>query len=245
MAELSVPGAPNRGVILALDTTTRAGSIALRRRDGTEEVLVGDPARSHGERLPEDIRALLERAGARVADVEVFAVINGPGSFTGLRVGIAAIQGLAMATGRPVVAVPALEALAAAPSVPRGYVGVWMDAQRQQVFAAIYERDEERVREVAVPVSWGPDRVIEQWTADGFRLRSLIGDGVDLHAGRLHASWPDARIISPAPALAPIAAALASRGAYPAVAPHAIVPVYVRPSDAEIARARTEGNPRT
>ena len=99
-------------LILALDTTSRAGSVALARDAGVLDQQRGDPSRTHGERLPGDIGDLLERHGLTVADVDLYAVAAGPGSFTGLRVGIATIQGLALAHARPVVPVSALVALA-------------------------------------------------------------------------------------------------------------------------------------
>ncbi len=223
-------------VILALDTTTRAGSLAVYCRGRVDGVSVGDPTRSHGERLPGDISDLLDRAGVRVSDITLLAVVNGPGSFTGLRVGIAAIQGLAMALGRNVVPVPALDAFAASTLVGDGRVGVWMDAQRQQVFAALYDKRDGRIVPAAPAVSWRPDAVVEAWQRDAVRIGTLIGDGIDLYGERARSAWPDARVITPAPPLAPIAAAIAAARPGLAVAPHAIVPIYVRPSDAEIAR---------
>ena len=74
-------------LILALDTTSRAGSVALARDAGVLDQQRGDPSRTHGERLPGDIGDLLERHGLTVADVDLYAVAAGPGSFTGLRVG--------------------------------------------------------------------------------------------------------------------------------------------------------------
>ena len=100
-------------LVLALDTTTARAAASPSCRDGA--CWTRSPATRrgpHAERLPGDLLALLERHGLRPPDVDVFAVATGPGSFTGLRIGIAAIQGLAFATGRPVVGVSALEALA-------------------------------------------------------------------------------------------------------------------------------------
>ena len=77
-------------IVLALETVTRAGSVALWH-DGTIDARVGSPSHSHAERLPGDLLALLEAHGLTTTDVDVYAVVTGPGSFTGLRVGIAAI----------------------------------------------------------------------------------------------------------------------------------------------------------
>jgi tRNA threonylcarbamoyladenosine biosynthesis protein TsaB len=245
MASTGGPAASRGPVILALDTTTRAGSIAVFRAGGVEDVLIGDAARSHGERLPGDIGALLDRTGLRPADVDLFAVVAGPGSFTGLRVGIAAIQGLALAEGKKVVAVPALEAFAASTLVPEGRVGVWMDAQRQQVFAASYDkRPDGELLSAEPPVSWTPDQVTAAWEQSGVRIDTLVGDGIDLYKARVQSTWPFARLVTPAPPLAPIAALLAASRPHLARAPHAIVPIYVRVSDAEMARDRGAGKPR-
>jgi tRNA threonylcarbamoyl adenosine modification protein YeaZ len=119
--------------VLALDSTTRAGSVALVVVDARGNVTVderaGDASRTHGERLPGELAAL----GAPWATIDVFAVASGPGSFTGLRIGIATVQGLALATGRSVVGVSTLEALAQCASArlaTGALVGAWVDAQR-------------------------------------------------------------------------------------------------------------------
>lgn len=226
--------------VLALDTTTRAGSVALWR-DGEITVLVGDASRTHGERLPGDILRLLDTAGASLATVDLYTVIAGPGSFTGLRVGIAAVQGLALAQGKRVVPIPALDAFAVADETARcadGRVGVWMDAQRQQVFAAAYTRSGATIVPAAGPASLTPEHAVDDWRARGFVPSCLIGDGLDRYGAVARHAWPSATIITPAPPLAPIAARLAAAAPERAVAPHAIVPIYVRPPDAELARER-------
>ena len=101
-------------VILALETATRAGSLAIVTSNGDATAMTGDPARTHGVRLPAEIVAFLGAAGLTLPQVDLLAVVTGPGSFTGLRVGLATIQGLALAQGRVVVGIPTLEALASA-----------------------------------------------------------------------------------------------------------------------------------
>src|SRR5215217_874051 len=99
-------------LVLALDTTTRAGSVALVDDDRVVDERTGDASRTHAERLPADVLTLLDAHQLSIAQVDVFAVASGPGSFTGLRVGIATIQGLAFVARRRIVSVSALEALA-------------------------------------------------------------------------------------------------------------------------------------
>ncbi len=157
-------------VVLALDTTTRAGSLALARDGEVIDVFVGDGNRTHAARLPGDLLDCLARHGLTPADVELFAVASGPGSFTGLRIGIATIQGLAFANARQVVGVSALDALAYSarpsggwrPDAPRSLVGAWMDARRGEVFAELYRAAasshagaSERAREPGQPTAAG------------------------------------------------------------------------------------------
>ena len=101
-------------LVLALDTTTRQGSVALARDAVLLGCEVGDDRLTHGERLPGDLIRLLERNNTRLSDIDLFAVAAGPGSFTGLRIGIATMQGLAVTNGRGLVGISALDALNAA-----------------------------------------------------------------------------------------------------------------------------------
>ena len=98
-------------VVLALDTTTRRGSVALARDGAVVDARAGDSAVTHGQRLPGDLMRLLDGHNLRVGDIDLFAVAAGPGSFTGLRIGIATMQGLALANGKDVVGISALDAL--------------------------------------------------------------------------------------------------------------------------------------
>ena len=92
--------------ILTIDTSTQSGSISIWLSSERSVDLVGDPSLTHGERLPVDIANVLERGNIDLADIEIFAVGIGPGAFTGLRVGIATVQALALTQGRNVVPVP-------------------------------------------------------------------------------------------------------------------------------------------
>jgi tRNA threonylcarbamoyladenosine biosynthesis protein TsaB len=118
-----------RMIVLALDTTGRAGSAAIVDDSVVRAEMSGDPAITHGQRLPGELMQLVERAGIPLNTIDLLAVAAGPGSFTGLRVGIAAMQGLAMATGKPIVPVSTLEALARAGSRNDDWlVAPWIDA---------------------------------------------------------------------------------------------------------------------
>ncbi len=233
-------------LILALDTTTRAGSAALVRDGQPLAVVSGDPAKTHAERLPQTLVQVVQDQQLALSDVDLFAVAAGPGSFTGLRIGIATIQGLAFALGRPVVGVSVLDTLAevardgeSAHASP--LVAAWMDAQRNEVFAALYRFDSLPVP-IDGPVSEPPAAVLDRWhaLAHGEAI-SVAGDGVaryrDLLVNRLGDRFRPVEPLPPlAPAIARIAAVEAAAGR--AVAPHAIRPIYVRRPDAELARDR-------
>ena len=125
-------------IILALDTTTRGGSVAVMDDDRVLALLAGDESRTHGERLPGEIARALEQAGVTRDRIDLLAVATGPGAFTGLRIGLAAIQGLAMTLDKPAIGVSALDALAELGcSASDADVArcPWMDAQRGDVFA--------------------------------------------------------------------------------------------------------------
>ena len=251
-------------VLLALDTTTAAGSVALWR-DGLIEERAGDPARSHAERLPGDLVALLGAHGLAPRDVERYAVAAGPGSFTGLRIGIATIQGLALVGDRLVHAVGTLELLAhdAARAGDAGAgttIVAWMEAYRGEVFAARYrivqaaphaQADDagDRVRGAAIldpldpPTVSAPEPLARAWAADGAGRVIVTGDGVPRTQAVLRACFGDeAALREPAP-LAGTLAALAAAHADAATRPHAVMPIYVRRPDAELARDRAAVRP--
>jgi tRNA threonylcarbamoyladenosine biosynthesis protein TsaB len=230
-------------LVLALDTTTRAGSAALVRDGVVLAEHTGDPAITHGQRLPRDLMRLLDEAGVQLADVGVFAVAAGPGSFTGLRVGIATVQGLAMAAGRRVVPVPTLEALARAGRNGANRVAPWMDAQRGEVFAAVYDADGASVDVEAS--SETPERTLDRWSSQisGEPLR-FVGDGAVRYREIILRRTSAADIVDPLPPLAGFIGLIAGQSPRRAVLPHAVVPIYVRRSDAELARVRRNAETR-
>jgi tRNA threonylcarbamoyladenosine biosynthesis protein TsaB len=124
--------------ILALDTTGAFGSIALYENAIVEEVPLHAPD-GYGQVLFGHIARLLERHDWPVKSIACFAAANGPGSFTGVRVGIAAVKALAEATEARAIGVSNLQALAAYGSTNTR--GVLMDARRGEVYASVYDAD--------------------------------------------------------------------------------------------------------
>ena len=226
-------------LVLALDTTTRQGSCALLRGEDVLAEQVSDTAQPPASRLPGELMTLVDAAGLTLADIGLYAVATGPGSFTGLRVGIATMQGLAFAAGKPLVGVSGLDALAAiartsGPSPD--LIATWVDAWRGEVYAGVYEGG------VAIdePVVAAPARLLERLRG---RSVTFIGDGVAAYRAQiLDAAGVDVRLADPlTPPLAGTLARLAvAAGERPA--PHAIRPLYVRRPDPELTRdARLAG----
>lgn len=224
-------------VVLALDTTTRQGSAAVTRDGAVLGTFLGDPAITHGERLPGDLVRLLDTHGLRVADVDLFAVAAGPGSFTGLRIGIATQQGLALANNRPLVGVSALEAINHA--VGQHEVAAWIDAQRGQVFAARYRGG----ALLEGPLVDTPAAVLTGLPPHA--LPTFAGDGALAYETLIRASFPRAVLVPTVPVLSPSVAALAEdhMARHGPMPPDALRPIYVRRSDAELARDRRAVRP--
>jgi tRNA threonylcarbamoyladenosine biosynthesis protein TsaB len=227
-------------LILSLDTTTRGGSVAIVRGGRVVHEQGGDAALTHAQRLPRDLMTACRAAGVSIADVELLAVAAGPGSFTGLRIGIATIQGLAMAQDRRVVPVSTLEALAAAGLNRAPHVAAWMDAQRGEVFAQVFADGPDGPRPVGDAIFGAPQAVL---TAHAPMLSdaAFTGDGAVRYREQILAMDPSARIAGAVPLLAGAIGLIAARHPERAVLPHAIVPIYVRRPDVEIARDRRSG----
>jgi tRNA threonylcarbamoyladenosine biosynthesis protein TsaB len=231
--------------VLALDTTTRAGSVALVEDDRIVDERGGDGARTHAERLPAELTAIAAANQLALSDVDLYAVASGPGSFTGLRIGIATIQGLAFVHGRRVVAIPALEALAQIGSLdlaPGTLVTSWMDAYRHEVFTAVYRVAAAapftlaRLEEIEGPSVGDPASTLARWTAQFDHTPAVfIGDGAVIYAGQILGASPAAGVLPP-PLIAGALGRLAIARLAESTDPAGVRPLYVRRPDAEIAR---------
>jgi tRNA threonylcarbamoyladenosine biosynthesis protein TsaB len=228
-------------LILSLDTTTPKASCAVAR-DGVilnEEPI--DTSRQLALQLPGVLRDILDLSAAALEDIDAFAVATGPGSFTGLRIGIATMQGLAFGQGKPLIGISGLTALraVASPAFLGSRIATWVDAWRGDVYAALFDDG----LQMGDPIVARPDDLLDALAPRGFANDVLfIGDGAetyrDLIVSRLgHA----ARVADPVvPLLAAVIAMLATieykNGHRPP--PHAIRPIYVRRSDAELGRLK-------
>jgi tRNA threonylcarbamoyladenosine biosynthesis protein TsaB len=210
--------------ILALDTTSEFGSVALRRDDQViaERILHSPDGFAHV--LFQAISELLRTAGIGLEEVDIFAAASGPGSFTGVRVGLAAVKGLAAAEGKRAYGISTLRALCSfATGENRAAI---LDARRGEVFAGIYDSTLHAV----VPESVGP---LPSWLA---RLSASV-DEFAIFAGSPFASALQGRRCTEAPRnLAAAVALCAARDAQDGLSgdPAALDANYVRRPDAEL-----------
>ena len=164
-------------ILLAIDTSTATPALALARDDGPATAAVGDPSQRHGRGLLAAIGELLRDAGIAVRDLDALAVGLGPGSYTGLRVGVTAAKVLAYAAGRPLVGLDSLEAIARNAPDDALRIAVVADAQRGDLYAADFAR--------SVPgspiVRRGPTRIVSAptWAAALDSGDFAIGPGLE------------------------------------------------------------------
>ncbi len=208
---------------LALDTCLDACSVAVWA-DGRVLAACSEPMRrGHQERLAVMVEATMTEAGTAFAALDRIGVTIGPGSFTGLRVGLAFAKGLGLALARPVVGVGVLEALAH--EAGDGFVAAVIDARRDQLYLQAFDGGRALMAPDVLPVETAAARLAELWTGGP---AALVGPGAALLAGVL----PQAPLIDRV-APDPVAVAqLASRATPPFPPPR---PLYLRAPDARLA----------
>jgi tRNA threonylcarbamoyladenosine biosynthesis protein TsaB len=176
--------------ILSVDTSTSAGSILLAEDDKTMAEINVDSNQTHSARLLPGIDCLLKSTGLDLADVDAFAVIRGPGSFTGIRIGITIIKGLAETTSKPVIPITALEAWVAKFPTRQGIIVPMIDARRNEVYAAVFERTGEEVRQLSAGMVDKPAHIFSRMNP---ATVLFIGDGSakyrELISGSDHSGW--------------------------------------------------------
>jgi tRNA threonylcarbamoyladenosine biosynthesis protein TsaB len=230
--------------LLAADTSCRSCSVAVLS-DGrvAAEVTTVTP-RTHSAHLMHMVREALALAQAEVLDLDAFAVTVGPGSFTGLRIGISTVKGLAFAAGKPCIGVSSLEALAAAcPPVPYDICSC-MDARKRQVYAGVFRQTGGRLLRIGEERAAGPEDILDT----GGVPRLFVGDGATAYADLIRArlgnlacmagpelGYPKAAVV------ARLACAACAEGPMPATSP--LQPRYLRRSDSELGIRQTGSEP--
>lgn len=215
--------APTPRVVLAVDTATLHESVAVVVDGEVRSEHLVHHTRGHGPGALDDIHGCLEAAKVRLADVDAFVAGLGPGSFTGLRIALATLKGLALATGTPLFGARTTQALLNA--LPGARTLALIDARRREVYAD--------GADLSAPWVGPPDELVAR-LPEGPPLVCL-GSGARVYADRIRAARPGV-VIPAAPGLhVPRAALLLEAVDWAQPPPLATLePVYVRKSDAEI-----------
>lgn len=219
--------------ILAVDTSSAVASAAVV--DGeklvSEEIL--NNKLTHSQTIMPMIKSVLEKSEMTVKDIDAFVVVNGPGSFTGLRIGISAVKALAHAADKPCIAVSTLEAMAYNFPFEDKLICPIMDARRGEVYNAVYRYNGKAMEEVRAPRALTiQECCADVGTMDGYVI--FLGDGLPVFRQTITEILGEKALFAPAnlnaqrAASAAVAAVGKEQTEY-----NRLVPVYLRKSQAE------------
>ena len=226
--------------ILGLDTSTSVNTVAICDNDTVLVELVVECGRAHSERLMSTIDWALREAGMAVTNLDALAVSVGPGSFTGLRIGVAAAKGLALAAHLPLVAVPTLDAMARIGAFEDRVVCPLLDAKMREVFGAAFAFTAGDRKTLLAPCVAPVQELLHHLPPDTV----FFGDGADLYRDIIKAELPAARILG-GPFRAPRASSVCAEATWRVAQgcstdPGAVAPVYLRMSQPEMMRTRAK-----
>jgi len=148
-------------IVLAIDTCDSRGSVAALRGEAILNVVAHESQEDYSSWLLPAVRECLERSAIRMEDVDAYAAASGPGSFTGVRVGLTTVKAWGEVYGKRIVAVSRLQAMAAEASAGNGWVAAFANAQRGQVFGAVYRREGTRLARSGDEMVIAPGEFVE------------------------------------------------------------------------------------
>jgi tRNA threonylcarbamoyladenosine biosynthesis protein TsaB len=176
--------------ILALDTTTGSGSVALLENTRLLSEINAESALTHSARLLRAVDYLLKKNAVPIQDIDGFAVAAGPGSFTGIRIGLSTVKAFAFASRKPVAPVSSLAALALKLRETQGRLFCpFIDAKKSEVYAALFETEQGALKEVISEGAYGPDAFLSRLPAH--RVVHFIGNGLDIYRDKVLAYLKD------------------------------------------------------
>lgn len=222
--------------ILSIETSTMLGGVAII--DETAGLIAEtrlNVKTTHSERLMIAVNNTLIQSELTLDDIDVFAVATGPGSFTGLRIGLSTAKGLSYATGMPVVTVPTLEAFAWNFQFSAYPVCLMLDARKSEVYAVVYRWEDAGFSTVIDCASVKPEALLKKLQGDIL----FAGEGALLYKDKIveimqnRAFFASADKMVPSPAnIGLLGLAKALRGEFAVISE--AVPFYIRKSEAEV-----------
>ena len=223
-------------LILSVETATLSGTVAVLRGDQVLGVIRGDPQVSHSNTLLGDVDKLLTQTQIALPDIDLLAVATGPGSFTGLRIGIATIKALAATLDRPTAGIPTLEAVALAGGVSQSSVAL-LPAGRGEVFTQLFSvSSDSSVDALDEPAHIPPAQLFERYGQLGSATWCGEGAIVNRELIESRAGQRVWKIASQTNGLAEHVARLALTrfNRNELTNPYSLRAIYVRPADAQL-----------
>ncbi len=189
-------------IILAVDTTTFTGSVALLEKTRLIAEVNIDSSSTYSERLLPAVDFLLNTNQLKIQDMEGFAVSVGPGSFTGIRIGLSTVKSFSCASGKPVAGVSTLKALAEKLRRTQAHLLCpLLDAKKGEVYAALFESKGDKLSEIVPQGAYTPDRFFS--LLPSHRVISFIGSGAQVYRRQIFQYFKDkARLSQRSPFIA-------------------------------------------
>lgn len=226
--------------LLAIETSTMLGGVAVMEDDTLIAESRMNVKATHSERIMSDIDNALKRSGFTIDAIDVFGIASGPGSFTGLRVGLSTLKGLSYATGRRVVSVSTLEAMAWNVPFSQHLICPLLDARKKELYAGIFEWWQDDFRKFIEEQTIKLETLLNEIRDTG-RSVVFLGEGALLYKDEIQSSLGAKAIFPPPQHMVPSPANVAylcmkkvRKNAFDD--PAGLVPRYMRKSGAEVKR---------
>ena len=225
--------------VLGIDTATRVAGAAVAGDDRLISERLIHNLQTHSQNIIPMISQVMDDAGLKPADLHGIAVTGGPGSFTGLRIGMSAAKAMGLALNLPVISISTLKALAWNLFRAEGLICPILDAKKNEVYTCAYRSGDSGLKEVFSPAALSPEQLIDYLKEFGAEKVNFLGDGVPVYGDTIKTALGGRAIFAPMINAFPRAGSVAELGlaklrAGSLADPTFLQPVYLRRSEAEI-----------
>ncbi len=221
--------------VLGIDTSTMTGSVAIITEDRLIAEYTLNTRTTHAERLLTEVEHLLRSTALHIRDIDGIAVAAGPGSFTGLRIGVTTAKSIAYSIQKPIVSIPSLDALASHYLFSKLLICPILDARKKEVYTAFYRNAGARVQRLSEYSVIAPEKFLREITEPVV----FLGDAVPVYREQIekmlgeYALFADAaHLLARAGLIAKLGCDRLTTGEYDDC--FSLAPFYIRKSDAEI-----------
>lgn len=219
--------------ILSVDTSSNVASVAITDDEKLICEITVNTKKTHSQTLMPMIDSALKQSELGIPDIDLIVSANGPGSFTGLRIGVSAVKGLAHAKDIPVVGVSILEAMAYDLPFCEYIISPIMDARRNQVYNALYEWKNDELMEVKEPRALSIEELANELLETDKKV-VFLGDGVSVHKEFIKEKMGDRAVFAPVSASEQRASGLAAAAKNKKrISCYELAPIYLRKPQAE------------